>query len=86
MDKTAIAAEIRRFVMHESNIGDDGLLSDDTDLFRDGILDSLMVVALVTFCEEKFGCELSGQEFSEGDMRSIATLAALIAERKLAQN
>ena len=82
MDKTEIAAEIRQFVVRESNIADDGLLSDDVDLFRDGILDSLMVVSLISYCEERFGFELSGQEFSEEDLRTIAALATLIAGRK----
>jgi acyl carrier protein len=82
MNRTEIAAEIRRFVVRESNIADDSLLGDDVDLFRDGILDSLMVVSLLSFCEQRFGCELSGQEFSEEDLRTIAALATLIAGRK----
>lgn len=86
MDKTEIAAEIRQFVIRESNIADDSLLGDDMDLFRNGILDSLMVVALVSFCEERFSCELSSEQFSEEDLRSITALATLIAGRKLEQN
>ena len=79
MDKTEIAAEIRQFVVRESNLADDSLVGDDVDLFSDGILDSLMVVSLVSFCEERFGCELSGQE---EDLRTVAALATLIAGRK----
>jgi acyl carrier protein len=86
MDKTEIAAEIRRFVARESNISDESLLGDDVDLFSDGILDSLMVVSLVSFCEERFGCELSGQEFSEDDLRTIAALSTLVAGRRPEQH
>jgi len=82
MDKAEIAAEIREFVARESNIADGSLLGEEVDLFGDGILDSLMVVSLVSFCEERFGCELTGQEFSEEDIRTIAALATLIAGRK----
>jgi acyl carrier protein len=82
MDRTEIADAIRQFVARESNIADDRLLGDDVDLFSDGILDSLMVVSLVSFCEERFGWELSGQEFSEEDIRTIAALATLIAGPK----
>jgi acyl carrier protein len=82
MDTTEIADEIRQFVARESKIADPSLLGDDVDLFRDGILDSLMVVSLVSFCEEKFGCELTGQEFSEEDLRTIGGLAALVAAAK----
>lgn len=83
MDKTEIAAEIRQFVVREGNLADDSLLGDDVDLFSDGILDSLMVVSLVSFCEEKFSCELSGQE---EELRTIAALAALVAGRKHERN
>jgi acyl carrier protein len=86
MDKTEIAAEIRRFVARESTISDESLLGDDVDLFSDGILDSLMVVSLVSFCEERFGCELSGQEFSEDDLRTIAALSTLVAGRRPEQH
>jgi len=79
MDKAEIADEIRQFVARESNIADDSLLGDNVDLFSDGILDSLMVVSLVSFCEERFGWQLNGQEFSEEDLRTIAGLATLIA-------
>jgi acyl carrier protein len=82
MDRTEIAAEIRRFVVCESRVADDSLLGDDVDLFSEGILDSLMVVSLVSFCEEKFGLELTGQEFSEENLRTIAALTALVAGRK----
>ena len=81
MNRTEIAAEIRRFVVRESNIADESLLRDDLDLFNDGVLDSLMAVSLVSFCHEKFGCDLSGQDFSEEDMRTIGGLAAIIAGR-----
>ena len=83
MDKIEIAAEIRRFVARESNLTDDSLLGDDVDLFRDGILDSLMVVSLVSFCEERFGLELSGQEFSEEHLRTISALATLIESTQI---
>ena len=81
MDNTEIAVQIRQFVATESNIPDPSLLGDDVDLFREGILDSLMVVSLVSFCEERFHFELNAQEFSEDNLRTIAALANLVAGR-----
>jgi len=81
MDRAEIAIEIRNFVMQESNIADENLLGDDVDLFSGGILDSLMVVSLISFCEDRFECKLSGEDFSEEDMRTIASLATLIAAK-----
>ena len=79
MDGEEIAAEIRQFMLRESNLADASLLSDEMDLFDNGILDSLMVVSLISFCEERFGCWLNGQEFSEQDLRTIGSLAAFLA-------
>jgi acyl carrier protein len=81
MDRTAVATEIRSFLAQESNLPD-SLLGDDTDLFGEGILDSLMAVSLIAFCEEKFGCRLNGADFSEQDMRTIASLAKIIADTR----
>ncbi len=73
-----IADAIREFVMRETNMV--GMsIGDDVDLFRDGILDSLMAVSLMSFCEEKFGCKLIGKDISEDDMRSIGSLASMVA-------
>jgi acyl carrier protein len=78
MSKGEIIAEILRFVARESNIADHSLISEDVDLINEGLLDSLMAVLLISFCQERFGCDLSGQDLSEDDMRTIGGLADAI--------
>jgi len=55
------------------------------NLFSEGILDSLMVVSLVSFCEEKFGLELTGHEFSEENLRTIAESKWVTVVRECAE-
>jgi acyl carrier protein len=75
MSKGEIVTEIRRFLARESKIADHSLIGEDVDLINAGILDSLMAVLLISFCEQRFGCDLSGQDLSEDDMRTIGGLA-----------
>lgn len=85
MDRTAVAHEIRRFVLLQSGLPD-SLVGDDTDLFGEGILDSLMAVLLIAFCEERFGCKLNGADFSEEDLKTIASLANIVASARNGQH
>lgn len=51
------------------------MLDGETDLFEAGLLDSLMAVSLVSFCEEKFGCKLD--DVSELSQENFSSLNAL---------
>jgi acyl carrier protein len=81
MSKAEIVNELLRFVARESNIADLSLIGEDVDLINEGILDSLMAAVLISFCQERFGCDLSDRDFSEDDMRTIGGLADVIAGR-----
>ena len=79
MSKAEIVSEILLFVARESNIADHSLIAEDVDLIDQGILDSLMAASLVSFCQERFGCDLNDQNLSEDEMRTIGGLASVIA-------
>ena len=72
MDLNTVATEIRTFVVGESGLEDASFLSKDTDLMEAGILDSLMMVSIITFCEERFGCAFSLEELTEENFRSVS--------------
>jgi acyl carrier protein len=72
---------LRRFVVDNSNIGDASFIRDETDLLAAGILDSLIMVALVAFCEEQFACVLEPEDLTEDRFRSIDALAALVRDK-----
>jgi len=76
-----VALEIRGFVARETGTRDASIIADDQDLFAEGLLDSLMTVSLVTFCEQRFGCNIGPDEFSDEALRTIRGLAAFVSSR-----
>jgi acyl carrier protein len=79
MGRDEIVAELVLFVARESDIADHSLIGEDVDLVSQGILDSLIVASLMAFCQERFGCDLIGEDLSEDDLRTIGGLADIIA-------
>ena len=56
-------------------------ITDDMDLIQNGILDSLAVLKLVAFVEDSFDISLEPEEIDPENLKSIAAIAALIAEK-----
>ncbi len=59
-------------------------LSDDTNLFELKVLDSLGILSLVMFLEEKFDITLTHEDLTEENFRSLNALAELISTKKAA--
>ena len=55
--------------------------SPDTDLIDSGLLDSLQLVQLLLHIEERLGTRIPLEEVELDDLRSVARLANLIAEK-----
>ena len=55
--------------------------SADADLMNSGILDSLTWVELILRIEETFGLHIAMEELDPGDFRSVAAIAAFVAQR-----
>jgi acyl carrier protein len=55
--------------------------SPDTDLIDSGLLDSLQLVQLLLQIEERMGTRIPLDEVELDDLRSVARLAGLIAQR-----
>jgi acyl carrier protein len=55
--------------------------SPDTDLIDSGLLDSLQLVQLLLHIEERLGSRIPLEEVELDDLRSVARLANLIAEK-----
>lgn len=81
LDLQAVKEKIRAHILREV-LPDEapGNLKDDTPL-KDGILDSMSTLALVTFIEETFRIELEPHEASESFDR-IEDIAALVQRKQ----
>lgn len=52
--------------------------SDDTDLIESGLMDSLLLVELLTRLEEQMGISVPIDELEPDDFRSIQTITAFV--------
>jgi len=76
---TATEARIRDFlvqdVLYDRDLRD--LLLDD-NMIEKGLLDSLAILKVVTFCEEEFGVTIPDQDVLPDNMESVRAIAALV--------
>jgi acyl carrier protein len=56
-------------------------IEEDDNLMGLGLIDSMGVLQLSAFIEEEFGIEISPEEFTPDNFRSIATIAELIKKK-----
>ena len=74
---------IRDFIMNE--ILHNGLstsLSDDDQLVESGIIDSLGVMTLLSFLDEKFSIQVLGEELIPENFESVSAITALVDRHK----
>ena len=70
-----ILAAVRGFLKNDA-------LGEDDDLFKSGLLDSLQIVTLVGFLEERFACSLNYDELTEENLGSLSRIAAMLLRKK----
>lgn len=57
-------------------------LGDDDDIFAGGFVNSLYLVQLLTFIQEKFAIELDEDDYDMDNFRSLKAIEAFIAGKK----
>lgn len=81
IEDRSIRHSLREFIVNQSSLEDSSVLQDDTDLFAIGLLDSLMTVTLVAFCEEEFQCQMDIEELSPENFSSLNALTAFVSRK-----
>lgn len=56
-------------------------LTADTDLISEGLLDSLLIMDLMTFVEGRFGVRLGPQDVTPETFQSLGALAGVVESR-----
>jgi acyl carrier protein len=64
--------------MYEQN---NKALELDDDLLNQGIVDSMGILQVVNFMEEKFGVRISDEEITPENFRSLRVLSELVAQK-----
>lgn len=86
MSDTDTLTLIREFIESNFPLAKERSLKDEDSLLESAIVDSMGVLDIVTFVEEKFGIELTDDDLVADSFESIAGIAALVKERMCAAN
>ena len=85
MNASATEETIRRFLLDELLYDRDlKELAPDENLLDRGLLDSLGILKMVTFCEEQFGITIPDTDVVPDHMESVRAIAALVDKRRAA--
>lgn len=77
-----IEQEVRRFVVDNFLFGEgEQNLSNDDSFLEKGIVDSMGILTLVSFVQEKYGFEVPDQDLVPENWDSIALISAYVQSR-----
>lgn len=81
MENSEIAHELRTWIAEEAlTARPDVVLEDNTELLKNGYLDSLLLLRLVAHIEERFGVDVPDEQVLPAHFRNITVMTALIRE------
>ena len=79
MNQPGIASELTDYLNRDPRI--EGSIEPDTELVASARIDSLAILDLVVFVEERFGVALTADDLTPRNLASVSALAALVAAR-----
>jgi D-alanine--poly(phosphoribitol) ligase subunit 2 len=80
---SAVEDQIRDFLLNEL-LTANGVrsLGPDDSLFKSGLIDSMVALKIVAFCEENFGIKIPDLEVKPDNFKSIRALARMVEKLK----
>lgn len=79
--KQEITEKIREFLINDLLVEFDEAVTDETDLFEAGLVDSYGFVELIVFIEKNFSITFTDEEFLESPMNTLRDLSQLVAKK-----
>lgn len=80
---TEIAEELKAFIINNYLQGESPAnVRDDTALRSSGILDSIALLALITFIEERFQIEVEAHETDIDNFDNFGDIVAFVARKR----
>jgi len=73
--------QLRNFIS-DISFTDVEKIKEDTLLFEEGIFDSLGFLSLVSFLNEEYGVDVTNDELSEDNFKSINAVVEYIAKKR----
>ena len=71
--------EIKNYIYNKIS-SNNVIFDEDTDLFKSGVIDSMGVMELVAFLEEKYNLNLDAKQMTADNFRTVNSIVCLIAE------
>ena len=81
MVKNEIIGKLRDFLSTNIDSLDFEIIDTDTDLIEAGVMDSLLMVMLVSFYEDELGIEVDPEELTEDNFRSLECMSEFASRR-----
>jgi acyl carrier protein len=78
MEKTEFENAIKNFIVQELLDGKDAGLDNSTPLLKWGVIDSLSLVSLLSFIEERFGIGVPPAEVNAANFENLTAIADLL--------
>ena len=75
---------VKGFVRDELSYGADESISFEADLIEQGVIDSMSLLRLVAFLEERFQIEVRDEDLVPENFRSFAAIEAFVKRSKAA--
>ncbi|MGE0461427.1 MAG: acyl carrier protein [Vicinamibacterales bacterium] len=79
--ETALAEFVRNELLHGRKVA----LTNDADLLGAGIVDSLGILRLVAFIEDRFGVKVPDEDVVFENFQSIGAMAGYVSQRQAAK-
>ncbi len=74
-----IQAIVKEYVISEVLSGDEGVLDVSTELIEQGILDSMSLLRLIAFLEERFSIQVADEDIVPRHFHNLRAIEELIA-------
>ncbi len=80
-----IKEQVRQFIVTNFYVVDPGVLTDDTSLLDQGIVDSTGVLEVISFLESTFAIVVADEEMLPENLDTIGCISAFVAKKQTKQ-
>lgn len=77
--------EIKKYIV-EASLSDEKMIKDDTLIFESGLLDSMGLLFLIEFLNEKYKVEVNDEELNPVNFESINSIVTFVKEKIQVKN
>jgi acyl carrier protein len=80
LEQTAVKEKVRSYIMQSVHVDNDKI-KDSTLVFKEGFLDSMGFIVLITFLEEEFKIKTNDSDLIEENFESINSITDFVTRK-----